>query len=442
MRPFGARKVPILAIAFTPAGNGPTGKTQANTRALQVLVVAVFFLFGGITNLNDVLIPKLKGLFQLNNANAALVQFAFFTSYAIFSIPAGMLMQRLGYVRGIVLGFGIMAVSCLLFLPATYSGLYASFLVALFMIGGGITLLQVAVNPLILALGSPETAHSRLTFAQLFNSIGVFLMVRFGAELILGNQSSIDPATLSGDALTAHRVAETSVIGHTYIGLAIVLTLIAGFFWLWRSALDGQRVEAIKTQGMLGLLRRPRLAWGCACIFLYVGAEVSIGSFMVNYLGEGRTLGLEAKAAGVLLSYYWLGALIGRFFGGFLLRWTKAGLLLASFALAAIGLIGVSVAGSGAVAGYALIAVGLANSIMFPTIFSLATEGLREEAPQASGLLCTAIVGGAIVPFMTGALADGSSLAFALIIPAACYGVIAAYGFWAARTSKPASAAI
>lgn len=425
--------MPILAIAFTPTSKGPAGAIQTNTRALQVLVVAVFFLFGGITNLNDVLIPKLKGLFQLNNANAALVQFAFFTSYAIFSIPAGMLMQRLGYVRGVVLGFAIMAVSCLLFLPAAYSGLYGSFLVALFMIGGGITLLQVAVNPLILTLGSPETAHSRLTFAQLFNSIGVFLMVRFGAELILGKQSTVDPATLSGSALTAHRVAETSVIGHTYIGLAVVLTLIAGFFWLWRSALDGQKVEAVKTQGMLALLAKPRLAWGCLCIFLYVGAEVSIASFMINYLGEGRTLGLDPKAAGVLLSYYWLGALIGRFFGGFLLRFAKPGLLLAGFAGAAIGLIAFSATGSGAMAAYALIAVGLANSIMFPTIFSLATEGLREQAPQASGLLCTAIVGGAIVPWLTGSLADHSSLAFALIIPAACYGVIAAFGLWTAR---------
>lgn len=427
-----------MAIAFTPTSAGPSGSSKTNTRALQVLVIAVFFLFGGITNLNDVLIPKLKGLFQLNNANAALVQFAFFTSYAIFSIPAGMLMQRLGYVRGIVLGFGIMAVSCILFLPAAYSGLYGSFLVALFMIGGGITLLQVAVNPLILTLGSPETAHSRLTFAQLFNSIGVFLMVRFGAELILGEESQVDPSTLTGSALTAHRVAETTIIGHTYIGLAVVLTLIAGFFWLWRSALDGQKVEAVKTQGMLSLLRRPRLAWGCACIFLYVGAEVSIASFMINYLGEARTLGLDAKAAGVLLSYYWLGALIGRFFGAFLLRFAKPGLVLASFAGAAIGLIALSVTGTGSLAAYTLIAVGLANSIMFPTIFSLATEGLREQAPQASGLLCTAIVGGAIVPLMTGALADQTSLALAMILPAACYGIIAAFGLWAARKVVPA----
>lgn len=430
-----------MAIALTPASPGPAKAAGANTRALQVLVIAVFFLFGGITNLNDVLIPKLKGLFQLNNANAALVQFAFFTSYAIFSIPAGMLMQRLGYVRGIVLGFSIMAVSCLLFLPAAFSGQYASFLVALFMIGGGITLLQVAVNPLILTLGQPETAHSRLTFAQLFNSIGVFLMVRFGAELILGKESLVDPATLSGEALNAHRVAETTIIGQTYIGLAIVLALIAGFFWLWRSALDGQKVEAVKTRGMLALLRRPRLAFGCLCIFLYVGAEVSIASFMINYLGEGRTLGLDAKAAGVLLSYYWLGALIGRFFGGFLLRLSKPGLVLASFAGAAIGLIACSMIGSGALSAYALIAVGLANSIMFPTIFSLATEGLREEAPQASGLLCTAIVGGAIIPFLTGSLADHTNLTFALILPAACYGIIASFGLWAARKPVPSEPA-
>ncbi len=411
-----------------------TGQSMGANRPLLYLVVAVFFLFGGITNLNDVLIPKLKGLFSLSYTEAMLVQFAFFTSYAIFSIPAGLVMKRLGYFRGIVLGFGIMAAACLLFLPAAYSGLYGSFLAALFMLGAGITLLQVAVNPLILSLGSPETAHSRLTFAQFFNSIGVFLMVRYGAEIILGEGAMRDPSGLIGDELTAYRVAESSVIGHAYIGLAIVLTVIALFFWTKRSVLDRQQAEGVAFAGTFALLRRPRLAFGVLCIFVYVGAEVGIASIMVSYLGEARTLALTPVAAGILLSYYWLGALIGRMLGGFLLRRAKPGYLLAAFAALAAALCITSALGAGAVAAYALVAVGFANSIMFPTIFSLATEGLHDEAPQASGLLCTAIVGGAIIPVVIGVVADAHGLVAALSVPVLCYAVIGTFGVIAART--------
>ncbi len=409
----------------------------ANTRGLLILVVAVFFLFGGITNLNDVLIPKLKGLFSLNYTQAMLVQFAFFTSYAIFSIPAGLLMQRLGYFRGIVLGFAIMACACLLFLPAAYSGTFGAFLAALFMLGGGITLLQVAVNPLIITLGPPETAHSRLTFAQFFNSIGVFLMIRFGASAILGETSGADPSTLSGEALTAFRVAETTVIGHSYIGLAIVLALIAVFFWTRRAVIDSQQVEQMAVTGTFTLLRHPRLAFGCICIFVYVGAEVSIASIMINYLEQPRTLGSTAAEAGVLLSYYWLGALIGRMAGGFLLRIVRPGIVLTIFACVAIILLGASALLSGAVSAWSIIAIGLFNSIMFPTIFSLAVEGLGTEAPRASGLLCTAIVGGAIIPLLTGVTADFAGLSAALIVPAICYVIIAAFGLRTASGHIP-----
>ena len=439
MEPFYAvhRYRGVAHMAIVPQAQAPVSDTaspsSSSTRGLLILVVAVFFLFGGITNLNDVLIPKFKGLFSLNYTQAMLVQFAFFTSYAIFSIPAGILMQRLGYFRGIVLGFAIMAGACLLFLPAAYSGTFGAFLAALFMLGGGITLLQVAVNPLIITLGPPETAHSRLTFAQFFNSVGVFLMIRFGAEAILGTTSNTDPATLSGDALTAFRVSETTVIGHSYIGLAIVLALIAVFFWTRRAVIDSHQVERVAASGTFALLRRPRLAFGCFCIFVYVGAEVSIASIMINYLELPRTLGATAAAAGILLSYYWLGALIGRMLGGFLLRLIHPGLILAIFAGIAIILLGVSGLSAGALAAWSIIAIGLFNSIMFPTIFSLAVEGLDTEAPQASGLLCTAIVGGAIVPLLTGATADAAGLSAALIIPALCYAIIAVFGLSTVR---------
>ncbi len=424
-----------VAEALLPGAPPAGAASSSGALPVMLLVFAVFFLFGGITNLNDVLVPKLKGLFTLNNTQAMLVQFAFFTSYAIFSIPAGNLMRRLGYSRGLMLGFAIMAVSCLLFPVAGRNGSYMTFLIALFMIGGGITLLQVAVNPLIISVGDPRTAHSRLTFAQLFNSIGVFLIVNFGARVILGEEALADPTGLTGPALDAYWAQETTVLSRTYIGLAIILALIALAFFVLRGVIDRARPESEpRPQGSsLALLANPRLRFGVLCIFLYVGAEVAIASMMVLYLGESRTMGLDEKSAGIMMSYYWLGALIGRAAGGFLLRLTRPGWLLALFASAAILLITVSALSSGVVSGWAIVVVGLANSIMFPTIFSLATEGLTDEAPQASGLLCTAIVGGAIVPVLVGFVSDVASRTTALIVPAICYAVIAAFGLYAAR---------
>jgi MFS transporter, FHS family, L-fucose permease len=422
--------LPISESQSTQAGGQPNDKTKI----VLVLVFAVFFILGGVTNINDVLIPKFKSLFQLSHFQANLVQFAFFTSYAIFSIPAGRLLSKIGYVRGFVAGFVIIALASLLFLPAAYSGQYIWFLVALFVLGGGITLLQVAMNPVTLSLGKPETAHSRLTFAQLFNSIGVFLMIYGGSELLLGESSTVDPATLSPDALVAFRVAESTIIGHAYIGLAIAMMVIASIFWMYRGALDGQAADDVKTEGAWALLMsRPRLAFGALCIFCYVGAEVAIGSNLIAYLGDDRTLALAAPAAGKLLALYWGGALVGRLVGAFLLRVVNPGLLLLTFAGIAIALNLVSGISTGALAGWTLIIVGLFNSIMFPTIFSLATEGLDKEAPQASGILCTAIVGGAFVPPLFGLVADFGGLAAALIVPVVCYAIIASFGLYANR---------
>jgi MFS transporter, FHS family, L-fucose permease len=386
------------------------GSVNRNTRSVLLLTFAVFFILGGVTNINDVLIPKLKGLYQLSHFQANLVQFAFFMSYALFSIPAGMLVARIGYVRGFIAGFLVVAAGALLFLPAASSGVYISFLAALFVIGGGITMLQVGMNPVTIALGPKETSHSRLTFAQLFNSIGVFLMVYGGAELMLGKESGIDPATLSGEALQAHRVAESAVIGQAYMWLAVAM------------------------EGTLGLFfHNPRVRFGALCIFTYVGAEVAIGSNLIAYLTDKGVMGITALEAGRMLAFYWGGAMVGRFVGGFILRMFKPGLVLTAFALTAIALIALSGMSSGAVAGWTLVLVGFFNSLMFPTIFSLGTEGLTDDAPRASGIMCTAIVGGALVPPLFGLVADAASLKAALIVPVVCYAIIASFGFWAAR---------
>lgn len=417
------------AVGGQSSGNNVTGK---NVTLVLCLVFAVFFILAGVTNINDALVAKFKGMFQLSNAEAGLVQFAFFLSYALFSIPAGLLLRRIGFMRGFMLAFLIIAAASLLFIPAASSGQYINFLGALFLIGGGITLLQVAMNPLVTTLGPPETSHSRLTFAQMFNSLGAFLIVSFGAQYILGEETGVDATTLSPEALNAFRVSEAAVITDLYIAVAIAMVCIAGLFFIFRKALDSAEVEDVKTEGIIALfLNDKRLQFGALCIFLYVGAEVTIGSYLITYLGEERVMGLAEKDAAKLLGYYWGGALIGRFVGAFLLRLFNPGKVLLTFAGVAISLIAISAFSSGNISGYTLTMVGLFNSIMFPTIFSLATEGMKaDKASQASGILATAIVGGAILPFVYGLTADATSLTAALFVPVICYMVIGYYGIY------------
>ncbi len=425
---------PIIGGSTETGDPGNTGPLDKNTRNVLLLVFAVFFILGGVTNINDVLIPKLKGLYQLSNFKANLVQFAFFTSYALFSIPAGMLLKKLGYLRGFVVGFLIVAAGSLMFLPAANTGIYWSFLAALFVIGGGITMLQVAMNPIIVTLGDPSKASSRLTFAQSFNSVGVFLMIYGGSQLLLGESTPVDPNTLSAQALQEYRITESAIIGQAYIGLAVAMTLIALLFWLFRSALDGQKVTQADNQGTWALfMSNKRLQFGALCIFTYVGAEVAIGSNIIEYLGQDRVMGLNDKAAGGLLALYWGGAMVGRLLGGFILRMFKAGSVLTAAAGINIALLLISAVTSGGVAGWSILLCGLFNSVMFPTIFSLATQGLNEKAAQASGVLCTAIVGGAFIPPLLGLAADKYGFAVALIVPIICYAIIASFGRYATR---------
>lgn len=419
---------------MNPAVAGtPNGLVRQST-ALLIAVVALFFVWGGITSLNDVLIPKLKDLFRLSYAQAMLIQFAFFTAYAVVSVPAGGLVARLGYGRGIVAGLTIMGCSCLLFVPAASTASYPLFLGALFGLAAGITILQVAANPLIVNLGTPERAHSRLTLAQAFNSLGTTVMPLVGAQLILGDIANAGPVQLSGEALVQFQAREAAVVGHGYLGLALALFAIAATFWAWRERLGGSAGHAATLAGSLALLKHhPRLAFGVCAIFLYVGAEVAIGSFIVNYLMLPSTLGLNERAAGRYISLYWGGAMAGRFIGALLLRRIAAGRLLTVVALGAGALVLLSAASQDALAAWSLLAVGLMNAIMFPTIFSLALERMGAETPRASGLLCMAIVGGAVIPFLAGAIADASTIATALILPAACYAAIAAFGWHARR---------
>ena len=423
-----------------PAGEALPG----NAAQLQWYVFGLFFIFGGITSLNDVLIPKLKHLYSLNYFEAMLIQFAFFMAYALISMPGAALVKRFGYMRTAVIGLLTMAAGCLLFIPAASSSLYIAFLGALFVLASGVVIVQVVANPLISMLGPKRTTHSRLTFAQAFNSLGTTIFPLVGATVILGSLATVDPATLQGAARDDFLSAESQAIVRTYIGLAVALGVLALLVFLGRDRLKEQPAPTTNFMQSFDLLGQTRFAFGALCIFLYVGAEVAIGSVMVNYLIQPDTLANTAERAGQLVAFYWGGAMVGRFIGSAILRVVSPGLVLLGVAIGAGLLTTTSALTFGLISGYTLIAVGLMNSIMFPTIFSLASEDLGRRAADGSGIICVAIVGGAIVPAITGLVADATTLRAALFVPVLCYAVIAAFGIWcwnARRGERLAAAA-
>lgn len=444
---------PMMSGNTDPAATSDAG--YVNEPSLQYFVFALFFIFGGITSLNDVIIPKLKELFTLNYTQAMLIQFCFFAAYAVIGIPGAMLVKRIGYMRGAVFGLMTMMLGCLLFIPASQTAIYGVFLLALFILATGVVLVQIVANPLISLLGKPSTAHSRLTFAQAFNSVGTTVFPFVGSVLILAPLAAVaggttqsfwdvsrvvDPlckgAANAPQALSdAYRIAESQTIAHAYLGLAIALAIIAAAVWVFRNRLQGERHEATSFLASLELLRRPRFAFGALCIFLYVGAEVAIGSMMVNYLKSDHTLCLTDQSAGKQLLFYWGGAMIGRFIGSALLRVLSPGKILATAAAGAIALVLISINTYGAVSANTLLAVGLMNSIMFPTIFTLACEKLGSRAADGSGIINVAICGGAFIPLLTGVLTDAYSLPMALLLPAICYAIIAGFGIYARRPS-------
>ena len=405
---------------------------------LRVLIIGLFFVFGGITSLNDVIIPKLKGLFTLNYTEAMLVQFCFFTAYALVGIPGAAVVKRVGYMRGAVIGLAMMTLGCLLFIPASVSATFGLFLFALFILASGVVIVQVVSNPLISLLGPAKTASSRLTFAQAFNSLGTVLFPKVGAIVILGGVAALSAQPQGEAALHAYRVAETRVVVQTYIGLALALALVASVVWANRDRLRHETHEHTPMLQSLDLLKRPRFSLGALGIFLYVGAEVSIGSLIVAYMQMRSGAQLSAAAAGAYIPYYWGGALIGRFVGSAALTRFSPGKVLAMVASGAIVLLLVSMNSHGSLSCWSLLAIGLMNAIMFPTIFSLACEGLGTRTADGSGILNVAIFGGAVIPLLTGVTADLSgSLSMALVLPLGCYAIIACYGIYAAKPLYP-----
>ncbi|WP_414675012.1 sugar MFS transporter [Massilia sp. CFBP9012] len=413
--------MPYKAAPAAP-NQGAATQLDNNTSAL-VIVTILFFMWGLITSLNDVLIPHLKAVYTLTYVQAMLVQFCFFGAYAIVSLPAGALIRRIGYQKGAVAGLLVAAVGCTLFYPASFGG-YGLFLLALFVLASGITVLQVAANPYVAVLGPARTASSRLTLTQAFNSLGTTIGPAVGGLLILSAAGAV-----AGSDTVAEAAAEAASVRGPYLVLAGVLVLLAVLFWLARlpAIADTDDVPlAGEAQG--SALSHRHLVQGAIGIFLYVGAEVSIGSFLINFIGEPHIAGLSHADAAHYVSIYWGGAMIGRFIGFAVMRVVSPGKTLAFNSLAAIVLVLVATFTQGDLAMWAILAVGLCNSIMFPTIFSMALHGLGKHTGQASGILCMAIVGGALVPFAQGALADSFNVQVSFLLPAACYAFVLFFG--------------
>jgi len=401
------------------------------------ILTSLFFIWGFITCLNDILIPHLKAMFTLDYTQAMLVQFCFFGAYFMMSVPSGYYVDKMGYKNGIITGLFIAGLGCLLFYPAAGAHSYALFLGAFFVLASGITLLQVAANPFVTVLGSPETASSRLTLTQAFNSLGTTLAPYLGAVFILSvSQKSTDEIHLfDAQQLVTVQVEQATAVQNAYLLLAGVLFALAIIFALIKLPTiqsQSHQNEQTKTT-LISAWHYPHLILGAVAIFVYVGSEVAIGSFLVSFLGQTDIAALSVQDAGKYVSFYWGGAMIGRFVGVALMQKIQSSRLLAFHALAAVLLILTAIFAKGDLAMWSLLAVGLCNSIMFPTIFSLALNGLGSNTGQGSGILCAAIVGGAIIPLVQGMIADNVGLQMALFLPVSCYFYI---GFYGLRYSK------
>jgi FHS family L-fucose permease-like MFS transporter len=406
------------STAVAQQQNQPNNLGESNNQTKSygfalVSLTTLFFMWGFITSLNDILIPHLKSVFDLNYTQAMMVQFCFFGAYFMVSLPAGIITDKLGFKKGIVIGLVIAGLGCVLFYPAAAMRSYPLFLGALFVLASGITLLQVSANPYVSLLGDAKTASSRLTMTQAFNALGTTIAPFFGAYLILSE--AVQTVEQQADAVQM-----------PYLMLATALFFLAAVFaWLKLPSLKNE----VQTKQITGSAWQYRhLVLGAVGIFVYVGAEVSIGSFLVNFLGEKDIAGMEEIKAAKYIAYYWGGAMVGRFIGAAVMQKIDAGKALCFNAVGAIVLIAITMFSSGQLAMWSILLVGLCNSIMFPTIFSLAIKGLGDHTGQASGILCLAIVGGAILPLMQGVLADSMGIQLAFFLPLLCYCFIAYYG--------------
>ena len=429
----------LMAIASpNAAASTTTAPSGQSYGAPLATVTTLFFMWGFLTCLNDILVPHLKSIFDLNYTRVMLIQFAFFGAYFIFSIPSAKIIDAIGYQRSMVVGLLTMGVGAFLFVPAASVPSYPLFLGALIVLAAGITCLQVAANPYVTVLGKPETASSRLNLTQAFNSLGTFLAPFFGGLLILSSApKTIEDirAMAPADAL-AYRLHEAASVKTPYVGLGIALVLLAVAIGSFKLPKIEHAQHKVGEKVDDSIWRHPNLIFGAIAIFVYVGAEVSIGSFLVNYFAQPEIGGLTEKVAASFVAFYWGGAMVGRFIGSALLQKMKTGGLLGICAVCAAGLVAISMLTSGHFAMYSIILVGFFNSIMFPSIFTLGVAELGPLTGDGSGIMIMAIVGGAIIPVAQGWIADQIGIHHAFFLPVICYLYIL---FFALSGSKPNS---
>jgi FHS family L-fucose permease-like MFS transporter len=458
--------VPVRNVSAP--GYGEETYVKTDTRAMSV-AIALFFMVGFLTCLNDIIIPHLKSIFELNYGEALTVQLCFFTSYFVFSYPGGKLVDNFGYKKTMVFGLLIMACGAVGFIPAAHFALFPVFLAALIVLAAGMTVVQVAVNPYVTVIGPSATASSRLNLAQAFNSFGTFIAPFFGSQLILATAPpAVTPERLhsmSEIARQSYRATQAATVRMPYIGIALTLVLLAlalAAIKLKTKTGVSQHTQDFRPGAFAEALSRPDTIWrhpwllaAAAGIFTYVGAEVAIGSLLVNYMGLPQIAGLAEATAGYFLMAYWGGAMVGRFLGSAVLQKVKTGVVLGAAAICAMILVIISMkttyvtgvwvhpASLGhwhwtfyvpkSVPMLSMLAVGFCNSIMFPSIFTLGIQDLGPLTSKGSSLLIAAILGGAIVPELQGKIADHIGLHPSFFIPVICYVYIACFGIAAIR---------
>ncbi len=397
-------------MAVMTAGDRPAAVRSEGSESYllpMVLMVSLYFSIGFITALNDILIPHFKLLFSLNNVHALLVQFCFFGAYFVMSLPSGRIVSRIGYKTGIIVALSTMGTGLLLFVPASFVISYPIFLFALFVVGSGLALLQVAVNPYVGALGKPETAAARVSICGGLNSLATTIAPKVGAAFIFIAAGATIPEL-------ARSVRTPYVILAAFAFLVAIITRFVHLPELMEKPAEGSTADG-------SAWRFAHLRLGAAAIFTYVGAEVAIGSILINFLGQPSMGSLSHAVAAGYVSLYWGGAMVGRFIGSFALLYIRAQRALAAVAISALILVATTILGHGHIAMWAIVSCGLFNSVMWPCIFPLSLEGLGKFTGQGSGILVMMVVGGAIIPEVQGFLADRLGYQHSFIIVLLCY---------------------
>ncbi|TAH27156.1 MAG: L-fucose:H+ symporter permease [Cytophagales bacterium] len=427
-----------MALIQQSSSSNSNYKEGVNYTTPFIVITCLFFMWAMITNANDILIPHLKRACNLTDFQSSFVQFFFFGAYFLMSIPASKILSKYGYKKGIIIGLSLMMFGALLFIPSAMTLQYSMFLIALFFLGSGVTLLQVAANPYVSLLGKPETASTRLNLAQGFNSLGAAIAPFLFGSLILSESSLSEDAfkALDEAAQLTYRLSEASTVIYPYIGLAVAVLLLAGLIYFSNlPTIEGEQQDVI-TEGSGDVISGKTSVWqyshltlGVIAIFAYVGAEVAIGSFLIKFAGQENIANLKEIDAKNFPTYYMLGAMIGRFLGSALMTKINPRIAIGFSAGLATLLLLIGMFTEGYIALYAVTAVGLFNSILFPTIFTSAIERLGKFTQQASSYLVMAIVGGAFIPPIMGYVSDLRNIQFAFIVPMLCYAYILFYGF-------------